>query len=151
MGTTTEKINLRLMEKEDLEIVATLEREAFSDAWNISMLKNELDNSLACYLIMEKGSQIVGYAGFWLIAGEAQITRVAIFKSMRGQGLGNLLTESVIRKAWELGAEAVTLEVRERNIIAQKAYLRNGFKAAGVRPNYYEDTHEGAVIMWIYK
>ena len=151
MGTTTEAVTLRLMEQNDLETVALLESEAFHDAWNVNMLAEEMANPMTTYLVMEKQDKIVGYAGFWLVAGEAQITRVAIFKSARGQGLGNYLTAELLAKAWELGADAVTLEVREHNEVAQKAYLKNGFKAAGVRPNYYEDTHEGAVIMWIYR
>ena len=93
----------------------------------------------------------IGYAGFWLVAGEAQVTRVAIAEDERGQGLGTRLTAALVNKAWELGAEAVTLEVRESNVAAQRAYLTCGFASEGVRPNYYEDNHENAVIMWLYK
>ena len=46
MGTTTEAISFRLMEKSDLEKVAELEQEAFSDAWNVAMLAEELENKL---------------------------------------------------------------------------------------------------------
>lgn len=139
------------MQEADLTTVALLEQDSFHDAWNVKMLQDELSNPLTTYLVMEKENEIIGYAGFWLVAGEAQITRVAVFKSHRGLGLGNYLTKQLLEKAWDLGAEAVTLEVREHNLVAQKAYLKNGFKAEGIRPNYYEDTHEGAVIMWVYK
>lgn len=151
MGTTSETISFRNMETADLKVVAELELEAFSDAWNENMLAEELNNPLTTYLVMECANEIVGYAGYWLVAGEAQITRVAVFKKHRGNGWGECLTEALLQKAWSMEAEAVTLEVRENNIVAQKAYLKNGFKAAGVRPNYYEDTHEGAVIMWVYR
>ena len=77
--------------------------------------------------------------------------RVAVKKTLRNQGLGLLLTKELINKAWESGAEAVTLEVRESNIAAQTVYERCGFVSKGVRPDYYEDTHEGAVIMWLYR
>lgn len=151
MGTKTEAIIVRNLKSADLEKVALLEQEAFHDAWNVDMLQNELENALTSYYVLEQAGEIVGYAGFWLVAGEAQITRVAVFKKMRGQGLGNFLTEQLLAKAWAKGAEAVTLEVREHNLVAQRAYLKNGMKSVGIRPNYYEDTHEGAVIMWIYK
>ena len=72
-------------------------------------------------------------------------------KAMRNQGLGFLLTQELIHKAWDAGAEAVTLEVRESNMAAQTVYERCGFISKGVRPDYYEDTHEGAVIMWLYR
>lgn len=151
MGTTTEAISFRLMEKDDLETVAKLEQEAFSDAWNVSMLAEELDNRLSTYIIMLKEQQIIGYAGFMLVVGEADVTRVAVFKTQRGRGYGNLLTERLVNKAWELEAEAITLDVRESNVPAIKAYEKNGFKSVGVRPNYYEKPREGAVIMWLYK
>ena len=147
----TTAINFRLLTEADLPVIVDIEATAFYDAWNESMLRNELDNALTTYLVMESAGRLVGYAGFWLVAGEAQVTRVAVLEELRGQGLGTRLTAAMVNKAWELGAEAVTLEVRESNVAAQKAYLTCGFASEGVRPNYYEDNHENAVIMWLYK
>jgi ribosomal-protein-alanine N-acetyltransferase len=110
-----------------------------------------LQNRIAVWIVAELENQIAGYAGIWNVAGEAQVMRVAVKKTMRNQGLGLLLTTELIQKAWDAGAEAVTLEVRERNIAAQTVYERCGFVSKGVRPDYYEDTHEGAVIMWLYR
>ena len=123
----TTAISFRLLTEADIPAVVTIEGTAFYDAWNENMLRNEL------------------------VAGEAQVTRVAIAEDQRGQGLGTRLTAAMVNKAWELGAEAVTLEVRESNVAAQRAYLTCGFASEGVRPNYYEDNHENAVIMWLYK
>lgn len=139
------------MVAEDIPDVVDIEATAFYDAWNAGMLLNELDNELTTYVVMEQEGRLVGYAGFWLVAGEAQVTRVAVAEAERGQGLGTRLTAAMVNKAWELGAEAVTLEVRESNLAAQKAYLTCGFASEGIRPNYYEDNHENAVIMWLYK
>ena len=139
------------MVAEDIPDVVEIEATAFYDAWNAGMLLNELENELTTYVVMEQEGRLVGYAGFWLVAGEAQVTRVAVAEAERGQGLGTRLTAAMVNKAWELGAEAVTLEVRESNLAAQKAYLTCGFASEGIRPNYYEDNHENAVIMWLYK
>ena len=139
------------MVAEDISDVVDIEATAFYDAWNAGMLLNELENELTTYVVMEQEGRLVGYAGFWLVAGEAQVTRVAVAEAERGQGLGTRLTAAMVNKAWELGAEAVTLEVRESNLAAQKAYLTCGFASEGIRPNYYEDNHENAVIMWLYK
>ena len=139
------------MVAEDIPDVVDIEATAFDDAWNAGMLLNELENELTTYVVMEQEGCLVGYAGFWLVAGEAQVTRVAVAEAERGQGLGTRLTAAMVNKAWELGAEAVTLEVRESNLAAQKAYLTCGFASEGIRPNYYEDNHENAVIMWLYK
>lgn len=151
MGEKTTEIIFRPMTYADLDFVESLEAESFHDAWNKGMLDNELSNALSTYIIMEADNEMVGYAGFWNIAGEAQVTRVAVSKSKHGLGYGNLLSQALVDKAWEIGAEAVTLEVRETNMVAQKAYEKCGFASSGIRPGYYEDTHEGAVIMWLYQ
>lgn len=151
MGEETSTINFRPMNEADIQALVSLEAESFYDAWNENMLRNEISNQLTTYLIMEVAGKLVGYAGFWLVAGEAQITRVAVLEAERGQGYGTRLTAALVNKAWELGAEAITLEVRESNLAAQRAYLTCGFASEGIRPNYYEDNHENAVIMWLYK
>ena len=151
MGEETKAITFRTMVAKDIPDVVAIEATAFYDAWNAGMLLNELENELTTYVVMEQEGRLVGYAGFWLVAGEAQVTRVAVAEAERGQGLGTRLTAAMVNKAWELGAEAVTLEVRESNLAAQKAYLTCGFASEGIRPNYYEDNHENAVIMWLYK
>ena len=148
---TTTAVSFRALTEADIPAIVALEATAFYDAWNENMLRNELDNALTTYVVMESEGKIIGYAGFWLVAGEAQVTRVAVLEVLRCLGLGTRLTAALVNKAWELGAEAVTLEVRESNLAAQKAYLTCGFASEGIRPNYYEDNHENAVIMWLYK
>ena len=153
MGKTASKgmIFFRLCEEKDLLSVMELDREAFFDPWSRDTWQGELQNKIAVWIVEELEGQIVGYAGIWVVAGEAQVMRVAVRKELRNQGLGLALTQALIQKAWEAGAEAITLEVRESNVSAQKVYERCGFVSEGVRPNYYEDTHEGAVIMWLYR
>ena len=141
----------RLCEEKDLPAVMELDGEAFFDPWSRDTWQRELQNRIAVWIVAELENQIAGYAGIWNVAGEAQVMRVAVKKTMRNQGLGLLLTTELIHKAWDAGAEAVTLEVRERNMAAQTVYERCGFVSKGVRPDYYEDTHEGAVIMWLYR
>ena len=141
----------RICEEKDLAAVMELDREAFFDPWSRDTWQGELQNKIAVWLVEELNNQIVGYAGIWVVAREAQVMRVAVKEKLRNQGLGLALTRALIQKAWDAGAEAVTLEVRESNVAAQKVYERCDFVSEGVRPNYYEDTHEGAVIMWLYR
>ena len=156
MGTKTSTtdaavITFREMTAADVKAVVAIEAESFYDAWNENMVLGEVNNSLTHYLIMEADGVTIGYAGFWLVAGEAQVTRVAVTKEERGKNYGTRLTAALINKSWELEAEAITLEVRESNIAAQRAYANCGFVSEGIRPNYYEDNHENAVIMWVYR
>ena len=149
--TSARMISFRLCEEKDLPFVMELDREAFFDPWSRDTWQGELQNKIAVWLVEELNNQVVGYAGIWVVAVEAQVMRVAVKEELRNQGLGLVLTRALIQKAWDAGAEAVTLEVRESNVAAQKVYERCGFVSEGVRPNYYEDAHEGAVIMWLYR
>ncbi len=149
--TSARMISFRLCEEKDLPFVMELDREAFFDPWSRDTWQGELQNKIAVWLVEELNNQVVGYAGIWVVAVEAQVMRVAVKEELRNQGLGLALTRALVQKAWDAGADAVTLEVRERNAAAQKVYERCGFVSEGVRPNYYEDTHEGAVIMWLYR
>ena len=141
----------RICEERDLPAVMELDREAFFDPWSRETWLRELQNPIAVWIMEEIAGEAVGYAGIWNVAGEAQVMRVAVKKALRNQGLGLLLMRELIQKARESGAEAMTLEVREHNAAALKLYERCGFVSSGVRPDYYEDTHEGAVIMWLYR
>ncbi|MCD8158997.1 MAG: hypothetical protein LUD77_08915 [Clostridiales bacterium] len=42
----------------------------------------------------------------------------------------------------------ITLEVRAGNKKALNLYESIGFKQEGIRPEYYSDTKENAIIMW---
>ena len=152
MGKTSkEGIVTREMSAADLKAVQAIEQESFHDSWAIESWVAELNSSIAKYIVLEQEDIIKGFAGFWLIAGEAQVTRVAVAKDARGQGLGKILTAALIAAAWQDGAEAVTLEVRKSNIAAQTVYTQTGFTVSGVRPHYYEDNKEDAIIMWLYR
>ena len=71
-------ISFRAMTEADIPALVAIEAQSFYDAWNENMLRNEIANELTTYLVMECAGKLVGYAGFWLVAGEAQITRVAV-------------------------------------------------------------------------
>ena len=49
--------------------------------------------------------------------------------------------------ARDLGARVATLEVRLSNDAARQLYQRFGFRPVGVRPRYYSDNGEDALIM----
>lgn len=90
---------------------------------------------------------ITGFAGFWIMAGEAHITNIAVRELRRRQGVGELLLIFVIDLATKLNAHIITLEVRASNTAAQSLYYKYGFTQAGLRHNYYMEDKEDAVIM----
>jgi len=91
--------------------------------------------------------KLVGFAGFWIMAGEAHIISIAVKASHRGRGIGELILAMLIEQAKSLGADVVTLEARVSNYVAQNLYLKYGFRKVGTRYGYYTDNREDAVIM----
>jgi ribosomal-protein-alanine N-acetyltransferase len=90
---------------------------------------------------------IIGFAGIWLMAGEAHITNIAVRESYRRRGIGELLLISLIELSLELDAHLVTLEVRASNTAAQSLYAKYGFAQVGLRRGYYTDNREDGVLM----
>ena len=90
---------------------------------------------------------IFGFAGFWLMSGEAHITSIAVGEEHRYRGIGELLLISLVDLAIELDARAITLEVRASNTAAQRLYSKYGFIQVGLRRGYYTDNREDGVLM----
>ncbi len=90
---------------------------------------------------------IAGFAGFWMMADEAHLTNIAVRRSHRRQGIGELLLISMIDLALELNAHILTLEVRSSNIPAQSLYYKYGFSQVNVRQGYYTNNKENALEM----
>jgi ribosomal-protein-alanine N-acetyltransferase len=90
---------------------------------------------------------IIGFTGFWIMAGEAHITTIAVRQSHRGRGAGELLLLSAIELASQLAVTVVTLEVRASNTAAQRLYEKYRFNRVGQRRAYYTDNREDAFIM----
>jgi ribosomal-protein-alanine N-acetyltransferase len=74
------------------------------------------------------------------------LMNIAVDPAVRRRGFGHRLLEGLFERA---GQDAsYTLEVRTSNTPAIALYEQYGFRAAGTRPRYYQDTGEDAMIMW---
>ena len=90
---------------------------------------------------------IVGFSGFWMMMKEAHIIAIGVRDGYRRLGIGEGLLIATIELAQTLNANAVTLEVRASNEIAQELYKKYGFRVVGRRLRYYSSDGEDAVIM----
>ena len=141
-------MNIREMCLDDLEQVCILEQEMFSSPWSQKSFADAIANPSNIYLVAEEEKDILGYCGMWGIAGEGQITNVAVKKTCRKKCIGKQMLELLLQKGEKNGIVAFSLEVRESNHAAIALYEKFNFINAGVRKNYYEKPTENAVIMW---
>lgn len=138
----------REMRKADVGQVHEVECACFITPWSEKSLLSELRNSIAHYIVLEDGNTIVGYGGMWVLFEEAHVTNIAVMKDYRRQGLAKGMMLELMQKAMAKGATCMTLEVRESNLGAQALYRLLDFEQQGYRKRYYQDTGEGALLMW---
>lgn len=84
--------------------------------------------------------------GLQIFSSEGYVTNVAVLPEFRGQGIASAL----IARQMENDMEFITLEVRQSNLPALKLYEKSGFERVGIRPHFYSNPDENAVIMTRY-
>lgn len=141
---------IRKMQAADVEIVAQIEEEVFSDPWSKESFLGEVETPNHIYLVAEEDENILGYCGLWEVAGEGQITNVCVAPEHRGKAVATQMLEELLAHAKEMSVEATTLEVRISNEPARRLYEKLGFEEAGIRKGFYSHPKEDAVIMWKY-
>jgi ribosomal-protein-alanine N-acetyltransferase len=144
---------LRPMRLEDVDDVMAVERRSFPMPWPAAGYRHELtNNARARYVVLtwveeQEERHFIGYAGYWIVAGEAHISTLAVDRPWRGRGLGALLLLQIIYDALHQEARVVSLEVRESNEAAQRLYKSYGFQIVGRRKGYYRKIGEDAILM----
>ncbi len=142
------RVEVTEMTLADIPAVHRIERASFPTPWPLYAFRHELEtNRLARYLVVRAGGEIVAYAGVWLMVDEAHVTTFAVAPAWRARGIGGRLLLAVLRLANEMGAGVATLEVRLSNLVARRLYEKYGFRPVGIRPRYYSDNGEDALIM----
>ena len=132
----------------DLDAVQEIERRSFRTPWPSHAYRTELEtNRLATYLVARLDGRVVGYGGMWLMVDEAHITTFAVHPAWRRQRLAERLLLAFLDLARDRHAREATLEVRLSNLPARRLYEKYGFRPVGLRPRYYSDNNEDALIM----
>lgn len=134
----------------DLKSIMNVENASFTVPWTEAAFRNEfIINQYAYYILTTYNDEVVGYAGIWLVLDEGHVTNIAIHPDYQGNHYGEALLREMIRIAKDRGVIRITLEVRVSNDIAQGLYKKLGFQNGAIRKNYYPDTKEDALVMWV--
>jgi ribosomal-protein-alanine N-acetyltransferase len=145
---------IRKMRKKDIDEIMIIEEKSFSPCWTRRMFEDEIriiKSGIAQYFVTEidEGNQkkIIGYCGVWKLGISLHITTIAIAPEFRGQGYAQELVQTAIHYGCQHNMEEITLEVRISNIFAQNLYKKMDFENIGIRPKYYGNNSEDAIIM----
>jgi ribosomal-protein-alanine N-acetyltransferase len=137
---------------DDLEEIMAIERDSFASPWSDEMFAKEIANPISLIFVVRQFSvgkkDIVGYIVCWLVVDELHIQRVAVRSDRRKKGIASFLMHEAMEYSAKTNISRATLEVRSSNLAAIKLYEKFGFSAKGIRPGYYTDPTEDALIMW---
>ena len=135
----------------DIDAIAALEAESFTNPWPREQLVWELTNSdvTRIFVVRDEGGVIVAFCLCWVIFDELHINTLAVAPRFRRRGVATLLMQHVLAETAKEGARKATLEVRASNQAALALYERLGFRVTATRPGYYTSPDEDALILWL--
>ena len=124
------------------EILALLSDVYGLSPWNLEQIEADLKQANTEYFYLYDDQALIGFLALQDLAGELEITQLAVKKAYQGQGLANQLMEFLSDRP-----ERIFLEVRASNQVARALYEKHGFLPVGQRKNYYQNPVEDAILM----
>ena len=141
-------IKIREMRPRDVPQVVAIENATSATPWTRAMFMSELGRPGTLDLVADRGGDVLAYVMVSRYADVWHILNLCVRESQRGRGLGGRMLDELFVRADRRAHLGFTLEVRVSNAPAIRLYRRKGFLEHGVRPGYYSDNGEDAIIMW---
>jgi ribosomal-protein-alanine N-acetyltransferase len=143
---------IRVMTEADLPAVVEVEKKAFKNPWSPELIRRELGHDWSTILLAEVPGpegrpSLLGLCIFWVVHDEVHILNVATDPAYQRRGVARALLHETLARGRKRRCTLATLEVRRTNEAALGLYKGLGFRPVGVRPNYYADEGEDAVVM----
>jgi [ribosomal protein S18]-alanine N-acetyltransferase len=149
------------MKASDLDAVMEIERVSFRSPWSRQVFLEEMARDWAHVDVVREADggreapgsspgssrRVVAFGNYWLVADEVHVLNLATHPQARRSGHASRMLAHMIDFARRELCRYVTLEVRRSNAAALRLYRRFAFRAVGVRPNYYAEDQEDAIVM----
>jgi [ribosomal protein S18]-alanine N-acetyltransferase len=152
-------IELAAMDADEVDEVHEIERLSQPSPWPRSVFAEELAREWARVLAREWARvvvvrerevgdpRVVAFANYWLVRDEVHLLNLAVHPARRRRGHARRLMDHLLEFARAHRCHYLTLEVRRSNTAAIGLYEAYGFRSVGVRPRYYQDSREDAIVM----
>ena len=135
------------MDESHVDAIVELEKICFSDPWSRNSIQSELRNPLSCWIVAMENGELAGYVGSQAVMGWADMMNLAVAPAFRRTGIAERLVTTLIEQLIQRDVTCLTLEVRVTNTPAISLYEKLGFVQVGLRPNYYHNPKEDALIL----
>ncbi len=142
-----EQIKFISLEKKYADAVIRLEPQIYTHGWSAKLILSEFDKPISRRFGLLENDLLIGYSFSYVVEDELHLLNLGIDPIYRGRGYGTCLLENIIKESFKEGCTQCLLEVRRSNLVAQNLYHSLGFKINGVRPRYYSDNQEDALLM----
>jgi ribosomal-protein-alanine N-acetyltransferase len=139
---------IRPMQFTDIEAVTEIEKRTFSMPWSMAIFSGQLARETGLCFVCEIDRRVVAYLLADMFVDVWHIMNLAVDEPFRRRHIAADLLEAYFAVTERRGHRGHTLEVRASNIAAIELYRSFEFVSTGVRPRYYSDDREDAVIMW---
>jgi ribosomal-protein-alanine N-acetyltransferase len=141
-------ILVRRAELRDVRDIRAIDRQVYPKPWSEKLTVQQVAGAGRVHFVATESERVIGHGGIAILDGDAHITTVAVDPAHQRRGIGDALVHELFAAALANECGAVTLEVRASNTSAIALYEGHGMVSAGVRPSYYGDNGEDALIMW---
>ena len=145
-------LRIRRVAPEDLPRLLEIERAGFRHPWSEAQLAAELGNAWSVQLLAVEPDaggreRAVGYDIVWVVHDELHVLNVATDPVHRRRGVARVLLDHVAELGRARACRLATLEVRRSNDPARALYRKLGYREVGMRPRYYAEEGEDAILM----
>jgi ribosomal protein S18 acetylase RimI-like enzyme len=125
-------IQLRPIQPEDLEMVASVDHASFEPIWQNSQedLRSAYYNAAYATVAVHQ-EKIVGYQISSATFLNAHLARLAVLPTLQGQGIGRLLASDMIQHFTQQGISEITVNTQSDNTASLRLYKKLGFSLTG--------------------
>lgn len=131
----------------DVPALVALELACFSDPWTAAGIRETIQYETARTFVAESRGRTVGYVMARISGEEGEILNLAVLPGYRRKGIARSLLTEALASIAVAGVTEAFLEVRQSNGQAIALYQAQGFRPVGLRPDYYRDPREDALVL----
>ena len=142
-------VRFRPMTEADLDRVMEISQASFRYPWSRELFAKELSHewSVVTLALAPPADTVAGFLVSWTVHDELHVLNIATAPEFRRAGVGSALLDEAFARARAARCTLATLEVRRSNEGALSLYEAQGFRRVGIRPRYYQEEGEDAVVM----
>ena len=138
-------------DEQHIETVVSIESASFKNPWQRKAFLSELKCAESTAYVVKRSLQqddpVIAYVCLRQIDAAMHLLKIAVEPDWRERGIATWLLTRCFKKITDQGLQFIQLEVRPGNTAAQALYKKLGFKLIGIRPKYYTDTGEDALVL----